>query len=657
MARKNKDIVHHNWLRFLAIIALCCTIAVMLVALIESAVPGDKSTNQSNAVTDVLAEKLDIDTTKPPQYIEFITDKLSSEYFFTNERIKLPIKAYPKGTSNKCIFHFEEPYAKYCHVDENGYFYYSGPKDAAIRVWATSAYNEEAKCNTTINLRGINPTDECVDSVDVKWYERLNNPVIGDSKNAIDPSMLEVGKRYLIKVGLIIKDEYLEEYGLTSNYLHVPMLPFFLYLDGEERPDLYHFDTVNRLIVFTKPASGNLKLVFRKGVNKYFDDLDTTVTPINKTFDINVQERGYNYMPTQLEMEYAPTYMEGDVLVYEVDEKDSFYNFSKWSSDGSNDLGKFIYADEESQKVASIDGRLTLKKKVNNGVCNVYFVSILNENIKIPIKVIFKGKKPTSMDLIGARTVVLHGTTDYYANYGAIKLYDESVYQWEVIDGADKVTLTGNKITANHLGTATIKYWNKAYPEINGTMTIEIKLFTDFATFVRKAIGHFLLFFILGGGLFATSFLIIKPRFVSGLISPIIVFIFALSTEAIQKITPGRFFTWSDVVIDTVGGLCGIIVAVSIILISALIWKVVNKKSYDQISKDFKLLSAKTIFRRASVLEKRMRLAEVATLENATEITQNDVEGCRLDIQSADCDNLSSEIACDNHDEVDNEKG
>ena len=110
--------------------------------------------------------------------------------------------------------------------------------------------------------------------------------------------------------------------------------------------------------------------------------------------------------------------------------------------------------------------------------------------------------------------------------------------------------------------------------------TITEANYDDFATFIRKAFGHFGLFAI--SGLFsslATYFLIKDTKwYTKGLgigISFIFGFLLALTTEIIQLNVPGRSGEFTDVLIDTTGYTLGLGI---IVLILFLILRHQNKK-------------------------------------------------------------------------------
>ena len=122
-------------------------------------------------------------------------------------------------------------------------------------------------------------------------------------------------------------------------------------------------------------------------------------------------------------------------------------------------------------------------------------------------------------------------------------------------------------IVALKEGVVTISATSVADPTISASFSIKIiprpfindDNFSDFQGFVRKAVGHFFLFFIDGIFGFFTFYLFLKDKKSTRLITVLSlitgVFIAALS-EFIQLFVPGRAGTITDVIIDSAGYLC-----------------------------------------------------------------------------------------------------
>lgn len=136
----------------------------------------------------------------------------------------------------------------------------------------------------------------------------------------------------------------------------------------------------------------------------------------------------------------------------------------------------------------------------------------------------------------------------------------------------------------------------KGDEELDGAVPI----FGSFAQFIRKALGHFLLFGVLGVGLTACSFLLIKPRAIYPLVSLIIGFLIATLSEIFQLpiFTYGRAASWADVGIDTLGVACGIAFASVVLWLYVLIKRLANKEEYAILKSVFRSTYFPTIMKK-----------------------------------------------------------
>lgn len=149
-------------------------------------------------------------------------------------------------------------------------------------------------------------------------------------------------------------------------------------------------------------------------------------------------------------------------------------------------------------------------------------------------------------------------------------------------------------------GTATITYTSLYDKNIKATLHVTVPDVDTFHTLIRKGLGHFSLFLVLGFGLFGTFFLLIKPRWVSLPLSLLSAFVVAGISEMFQLpvFTSGRYATWSDVAIDFLGALSGIGIAVVAVSIVGLIWFKAQPESFKNMRNEFSFLTFKTSFKK-----------------------------------------------------------
>lgn len=122
----------------------------------------------------------------------------------------------------------------------------------------------------------------------------------------------------------------------------------------------------------------------------------------------------------------------------------------------------------------------------------------------------------------------------------------------------------------------------------------------SFYLFIRKFIGHYLLFSLLGFGLSVTFFLLLKPRWLAPVLSLAAGFLTAGISELLQLpiFTDGRHSNWSDVGLDMTGIVTGIAFAAVVISITCLIWEKAKPESFARLKSAFSELTYKTAFKK-----------------------------------------------------------
>lgn len=171
--------------------------------------------------------------------------------------------------------------------------------------------------------------------------------------------------------------------------------------------------------------------------------------------------------------------------------------------------------------------------------------------------------------------------------------------KWEVVKGEGSIDENG-VFTSDKSGKVTVRATYVGRPDLTVEKTITVSVFDTFHTLIRKGLGHFSLFLVLGFGLFGTFFLLIKPRWVSLPLSLLSAFVVAGISEMFQLpvFTSGRYATWQDVAIDFLGALSGIGIAVAAVSIVGLIWFKAKPESFKNMKNEFSFLTFKTSFKK-----------------------------------------------------------
>ena len=262
------------------------------------------------------------------------------------------------------------------------------------------------------------------------------------------------------------------------------------------------------------------------------------------------------------------------VHIYDMDHAETnFIQLSiDWGETIPSDQSVTWKVEDELLAKISVDGKLRGYKKT--GFTNVIAISNMDtEQQKIfPISV--EEVLPTAMDvnirLDGGPLdeEVSVGDTIYisaiFSPDNTTNLYIDVISSDAAVLAAQIEGRTG-KITAKKEGIATITVSSAANPELSETLVFEVmpkkaidgENYVDFASFIRKSIGHFLLFGV--SAIFTTwafYFIlnkVIKKKWFIVLVSGLFGIAVASVTEMIQLFIPLRSGTWIDVGINILG--------------------------------------------------------------------------------------------------------
>jgi len=212
------------------------------------------------------------------------------------------------------------------------------------------------------------------------------------------------------------------------------------------------------------------------------------------------------------------------------------------------------------------------------GSAQIELISRYNSKCKKTITVNVIEEIPTTLKIVGAKRMVIDNSAKLRA-YGKTDYIDN--VEWKIVNGKASISKDG-VLTANHLGTVKVQAVSTVNNEVAAEIEIRVSLYETFKLFVRKIIGHFLLFTVLGFGFAGCYFLLLKRKWLFPLHSAATSFIIAVISEALQLpiFTEGRVATWTDVVVDTVGAVLGIIIAAAVIILYLLINRAASPKNY-----------------------------------------------------------------------------
>lgn len=569
-------------LRALALTALFCTIALTIFIWGEALTPGDKSAIQSVKVSDNIQSAMKSDEPAPPVsavtgYVvksvrrdgKVLTDV---DHYYTGDVLELGVKCLPENADTSKLYFergFDEP-EDYINVKENG--------EVTLLAWGYRRVIVRSKDNPDNALydfkiynEGVNP--EKIKEIKTKIF--LGDEILEADEDKI--ITLKTCEEYFLSVTAVTDDEY-NGYGVST-------IETEILIDGKKHNanDKIFFLPAKQWFYPLKPTDGDstLKLEIKLG---------------DKT------------CPQKIRIEKG----------------------SKPEATG------FIFADKRVTK--NDDGSFSLTMKKDKHLVITSQLGFRAENEGAPSNIISKSSDP---NVVNASTTHLHAYKPGTATITYYSIYDNTItatlhvtvpdvvdgltvvapdrcvkggkidltaytggnvtknVKWEVVKGEGSIDENG-VFTSDKSGKVTVRATYVGRHDLTVEKTITVSVFDTFHTLIRKGLGHFSLFLVLGFGLFGTFFLLIKPRWVSLPLSLLSAFVVAGISEMFQLpvFTSGRYATWPDVAIDFLGALSGIGIAVAAVSIVGLIWFKAKPESFKNMKNEFSFLTFKTSFKK-----------------------------------------------------------
>lgn len=572
-------------LRALALTALFCTIALTIFIWGEALTPGDKSAIQSVKLSDNIQSAMKSDEPAPPVsavtgYVvksvrrdgKVLTDV---DHYYTGDVLELGVKCLPENADTSKLY-FERGFDEsedYINVEENG--------EVTLSKWGYHRVVIKAKDNPDnvlydlkIYNEGVNP--DRIKEIKTKIF--LGNDILEADKDGV--ITLKTCEEYRMSVLAVTGDEY-NGYGVST-------IETEILIDGE----------------------------------KFNND--------GKIFFLSAKQWFYPLKPT-----------DGDYLILEIKLGDKTVSQKIRIVEGSRpEATGFIFDDNNKRVTKNDDGSfsLTMKKDEHLVITSQLGFRAENASKGAPSNII---SKSSDSYVVNASTTHLHAykpgtaTITYFSIYNNTKTATLHVTVPDVVDGLtvvapdrcvkggkiDLTAYTGGNVTKNvkwevvkgegsidengvftsdKSGKVTVRATYVGRPDLTVEKTITVSVFDTFHTLIRKGLGHFSLFLVLGFGLFGTFFLLIKPRWASLPLSLLSAFVVAGISEMFQLpvFTSGRYATWQDVAIDFLGALSGIGIAVVAVSIVGLIWFKAKPESFKNMKNEFSFLTFKTSFKK-----------------------------------------------------------
>ena len=582
-------------LRALALTALFCTIALTIFIWGEALTPGDKSAIQSVKMSDNIQSAMKSDEPAPPvsavtgYVVKSVTrDGIKmpdTNSYYTGDVLELGVKCIPENADTSGLYFergFDEP-ENYINVEENGEVTLS--KWGYHRVVIKSKDNpDNVLYDLKIYNEGVNP--DKVKGIKTEIY--LGKDLVDADKDGI--ITLETCEEYKLSVLAVTDDEY-NDYGAstieTEILYGVSTIETEILIDGKKHNvnDKIFFLPAKQWFYPLKTTDGDLTLEIKLG--------DKTVSQKIRIVEGSRPEAtGFTFGNKQRVTEnddgsFSLTMKKDEHLVITTSQLDFR---AENESDGapSNIISK-----SSDTNVVSAD--TTHLHAYKPGTATITYFSIYDNTITATLHV-------TVPDVVDGLTVVAPdrcvkgGKIDLTAYTGGNVTKN---VKWEVVKGEGSIDENG-VFTSDKSGKVTVRATYVGSPDLTVEKTITVSVFDTFHTLIRKGLGHFSLFLVLGFGLFGTFFLLIKPRWASLPLSLLSAFVVAGISEMFQLpvFTSGRYATWPDVAIDFLGALSGIGIAVVTVSIVGLIWFKAKPESFKNMKNEFSFLTFKTSFKK-----------------------------------------------------------
>lgn len=558
-------------LRALALTALFCTIALTIFIWGEALTPGDKSAIQSVKVSDNIQSAMKSDEPAPPvsavtgfEVTKVVRDgkEIDTDKYYIGDKVRLSVSVLPENADTSDLYFVAGNDAKDLSVSEDG--------EVEFTSWGWRRVLVKSRKNPSVilfdkqlNCTGVNP--DAITSI---------SATIRKVGTAEDTDVLQIGDEYVLGI-------------FTDNGLETSTTETRLFINGKktrENENLYFLPAKQ---FFYPRAEGTVHLKFEyagKTAEKTVTVVPGKIPPAGFTFT-------NSRVTKNTDGSFSLTMEKGEHIKNIIKE----LGFSPLNKDGKIDDNSAVYFDYETSNGKIVNCAAYNLHAYKPGTATITYTSLYDKNIKATLHV-------TVPDVVDGLTVVAPdrcvkgGKIDLTAYTGGNVTKN---VKWEVVKGEGSIDENG-VFTSDKSGKVTVRATYVGRPDLTVEKTITVSVFDTFHTLIRKGLGHFSLFLVLGFGLFGTFFLLIKPRWASLPLSLLSAFVVAGISEMFQLpvFTSGRYATWPDVAIDFLGALSGIGIAVVAVSIVGLIWFKAKPESFKNMKNEFSFLTFKTSFKK-----------------------------------------------------------
>lgn len=559
---------HFKWMRAFGIFALVCTILVFLFVTVESSLSTEKSAQISSLVSNLFRPAYDtIDTTPDVIKVRALTINAlgykTGDAYFVGDQYQLTVDFSPKGAEPES-YHFEVEEAdetKTVEIDENGLLTIVAMGKADTKVYAVLDSDPSVK-SRALRFRAHGTTRPNEDTEYVHDLRR-ESETVGTEENP-----LVVGQK----------------------------ATFYLTDDTGARAGLFFYESSNTNVAKTTSANvyavgegtATIRAWFEyKGMSwEYFYEVHVKEAPPVTPDPDNPD----NPNPPAPEVIIPEAIFANASIHVEVGEHFYFrdLDLSFFPADSVKDVEITASTDEYAENK---ENWLTAR---DAGTYTLTISSLYDPSISTTVTVVITRPEVEYIDINTDSTVSIYDNAKLNAYVGPKYADDEIV--WTVVKGKATIDEDG-KLQPEMLGHVTVRATSVANPEVYTEKTFKVSLFSDFASFARKIMGHFLIFAVLGLGFMATYYFLAKRKYLAPLFALLSGFGTACLSELLQKFAEGRFSTMTDVMLDTMGVMTGMGFGMIVVGIVCGLWRAISDKSFHKIALAYRSLNFTNMFK------------------------------------------------------------
>lgn len=240
----------------------------------------------------------------------------------------------------------------------------------------------------------------------------------------------------------------------------------------------------------------------------------------------------------------------------------------------------------------------------NFGEVTLTFFSEYDPTVRVEKTLYIEPIHPTALSISAPNVIIPHRT--YYLQASHMPTAYNTSVKWEVLKGNATIDENGS-LRATFWGDVVVRCTSTIDPTLYTDVTITCQIFDNAYSFVRKLMGHFGLSALLGFGIFYTVLLLSKHKQSALIATPIMSLVYAFISEFIQYFTPTRNCALTDVIIDFMGTILGMGVAMVLFAIVALACRLAGKKSFGVFASSVKQVNIHTLKLKAYSCEEYSR--------------------------------------------------